>query len=983
MDEVFKNLVAKARRRSDVSEEIDSGIRSLQNDPVVDPVMRRMNGKFLAPLEGSGTRSMALGGPLKPIGRVDQIRRQFDVVKVDESSLNKPGDAPAVRGFLLTGTGSMFLKSNARKVGEELGASKPIKIDMKRPVLERSISSSSPNMKGILRDSSLTDVRTKPVDISFDTDDKKRSVRFNLMDNPAVSTFQRPSSALNKNLNLASESSEENEDDFEEEESEDENQDEEWDFSATPVREIKVAPSTNKKGDLQSSLEPDLKQNLDQKAPQLIATKQSEVEDGKQVKHGWFKQEMSNQTSNSKQEIEEQNEVNVFEKEVVKANKQELDKIVDEEQRRFKQNLEQAVRKIRGENKIKLEQILMVEETSFQKLLEAKREELDDRQQKELAESEAEVDNRIKASRFEIEENYKKLLDQYREELQGEFEEKRKEISAHHKSVVEVLQTNHNEILQDLERDLKLEEELIKKDHDKGLAQLKIKLAHEMDVERQKMKESGEDYEKIRCEKRLLEDKYRCLKEKYVRLKTDVKLSLEKRNNRKKEQQQVINSSETEKSNSNKTHNNEPNSCLSDLAKKRDMTKEKRLTVGEKYLKTIAAGQNYDDTTSISQSDNTVSNRLNFSEGLFPADNGNSDSEALFVKSQDYYKADDLQLSSLKPNLKGAAPPGRQRKKVFTRTKSASTSRLNSTKNCEASRPCTPVENLRRQLQKLEELEDQFPENTLDATYHLRYPFSDVVINYGNSSSELEFFKHRIHLERDSVRRAKENLKTQRTNFRTRQRDIKQASRKNNTFDQVIGEDKELTEMEVNLHRTRALLGEKVIRLRHLESSLRRVCDNKNPTAREDPTTLSDLSSSSGFSSTDFASDANHLNNNKKVPKDTDILQNLETLNAEIREIWNILNRQPSNLSSFYPSEMDWSFNVTSSNNLPLTQNPVSFMENYRQAANRNFSTLVSQSPLAGHYTSTLVERTRDLRNWLRQAKQEHERMTQNQSNII
>lgn len=36
-------------------------------------------------------------------------------------------------------------------------------------------------------------------------------------------------------------------------------------------------------------------------------------------------------------------------------------------------------------------------------------------------------------------------------------------------------------------------------------------------------------------------------------------------------------------------------------------------------------------------------------------------------------------------------------------------------------------------------------------------------------------------------------------------------------------------------------------------------------------------------------------------------------------------------------------------------------------------NTVVSQPPQAVHYTTSLVERTRDLRNWLRQAKNEHE----------
>lgn len=76
----------------------------------------------------------------------------------------------------------------------------------------------------------------------------------------------------------------------------------------------------------------------------------------------------------------------------------------------------------------------------------------------------------------------------------------------------------------------------------------------------------------------------------------------------------------------------------------------------------------------------------------------------------------------------GTTNPGRSRRKLFTRLKSSSTSRLNnnSNKNKEVKRSCSPVENLRRQLQKLEDLEDQFPQTAQTDTYHLRYPFSDA-----------------------------------------------------------------------------------------------------------------------------------------------------------------------------------------------------------------------------------------------------------------
>ena len=116
--------------------------------------------------------------------------------------------------------------------------------------------------------------------------------------------------------------------------------------------------------------------------------------------------------------------------------------------------------------------------------------------------------------------------------------------------------------------------------------------------------------------------------------------------------------------------------------------------------------------------------------------------------------------------------PGRSRKKLFSRLKSSSTSRLNSnTKQRKSQRSCSPVENLRRQLQTLEDLEDQFPQNTHTDTYHLRYPFTDEQKFEG--SSELEFFRHRIHLERDSIKRAKESLRSQRCLFQQRQKELK------------------------------------------------------------------------------------------------------------------------------------------------------------------------------------------------------------------
>lgn len=64
---------------------------------------------------------------------------------------------------------------------------------------------------------------------------------------------------------------------------------------------------------------------------------------------------------------------------------------------------------------------------------------------------------------------------------------------------------------------------------------------------------------------------------------------------------------------------------------------------------------------------------------------------------------------------------------------------------------------------------------------------------------------------------------------------------------------------------------------------------------------------------------------------------------------------------------------MSSSNTTPATLNSSNSMQSQSMAAN----TIVSQSPLAQRYRTSLVERTQDLRNWLKQAKAEHELLSE------
>lgn len=126
-------------------------------------------------------------------------------------------------------------------------------------------------------------------------------------------------------------------------------------------------------------------------------------------------------------------------------------------------------------------------------------------------------------------------------------------------------------------------------------------------------------------------------------------------------------------------------------------------------------------------------------------------------------------------------------------------------------------------------------------------------------------------------------------------------------------EERELSEMEVSLHRTRSLLGEKIIRLRQLEHSLTQLSANRNKVT---DATLSDLSShsgSSGFSSNDNPNELKigklwtknifnifYVNNlfitglatkGVKCTESNEIIRSLETLNSEIRSLWDLLQR--------------------------------------------------------------------------------------------
>ncbi|XP_020282678.1 centrosomal protein of 164 kDa isoform X2 [Pseudomyrmex gracilis] len=458
-----------------------------------------------------------------------------------------------------------------------------------------------------------------------------------------------------------------------------------------------------------------------------------------------------------------------------------------------------------------------------------------------------------KLNEYELRKQHNEKIETLKKELDKELEDIRNELRLQQREKISKFTEDHEQCLAEILRDFRMDEALARKMYKERLEEIRADFARDIEKETRKQSErtlqqESIDFEKMRCEKRLLQDKYTALKEKYMKLKNDVRLAVERRSRRK---EGYTTASETERSTSTRT--------------KTDRTESSE----QKYIYTLFW----------------------------------------------------LTVYALR-----LAPPA-------------------------------------------------------------------------NASSELEFFRHRIHVERDSVRRAREALRQQRSAFQGRQRAWKQRSARA-TLEQLVQEERELSDMEVSLHRTRSLLGEKIIHLRHLEQSLERVAndrrnENDASSTKNDELTLSDMSSaSSGFSSTDLGTDT-FIDKPDHYQESTEIMASLETLNSEIQEIWDVLNKRhdnnipptPALMYSYLrwlrfhhlttqPSSLQGAFgtpNIQSNilSQLTATQLPPTTTTQNIIAQYGPHSGFTTSVGTVERNASNLMERTRNLRDWLRQARVE------------
>ncbi|XP_028041547.1 centrosomal protein of 164 kDa isoform X2 [Bombyx mandarina] len=366
-----------------------------------------------------------------------------------------------------------------------------------------------------------------------------------------------------------------------------------------------------------------------------------------------------------------------------------------------------------------------------------------------------------------LEAEHEQCLEEVRDQFASQVERERARLRNEQRSAVLCAREQHRAALDALRQDYRAQVERVRGEH-RCLAE--------------------EARRRLAAQRQPAPDKYRALKDKYTRLKHDVKMSIERRNKRR--EASATTGSETDPSASHRT------------ARSADRSRGGRPRTDDE-----PGNRN---STSASDGPAPRSAAVPGPCATFPME---SQSRRQHLPAAPPPRAaasppraaprphaaretpTDPQDSSDAGSAGGRAPSGRGRRRSFARLKSASTSRL----HC-SPRWAGPLESVRQQLRALDALDALGSPD--QPAYALPYPF-----RAGEAARpELEFVRHRALVEREGVRRARGVL-------RARRAALLQEGREGR-------EEEERTELEVSLHRARAVLGEKEIRLRHIERTL-------------------------------------------------------------------------------------------------------------------------------------------------------------------
>ncbi|KAK9512479.1 hypothetical protein O3M35_000902 [Rhynocoris fuscipes] len=519
------------------------------------------------------------------------------------------------------------------------------------------------------------------------------------------------------------------------------------------------------------------------------------------------------------------------EEEKLNEEKKKLDMEFDLEVQKRKEMLQSKLNSMKEEEEVQIDKLKKESETRLQ--------EIEDNYKKIASDEEHKFECVVK----KLEEEFNSKLSQLKVEkeselkrVQTEWEDKITATTLQHKSSLESAMKDHENSMATLRAQFQHEEDDLKKYHAEQIEAWNARLKKLMEKEPSNVEQINRDFEKMRCEKRLIEDKYRSLKDKYLQLKTDMKVAVERK-------------------------------LQSRARKKRENLGLDKIDDKEEYRYEKFKNNNSDKSPIPDRSPSSrVTPRIVEPPGGMKEHNRElADNDP---SSDDQYVSTSLSLTlptDADQKIINRAEAERRRKH----------SRMKSKIEKYRDRQGNVLDDVRTQLQELEEIEEQIPANSQGETY-LRYPFHGPGLS---TSAEVDFYRHRVIVEQEAVRAARECLLQQKRELEARQ-NILRTNNNTSTMQQLQQQERDLTEMEVSLHRTRALLGEKMIRLRLLGQTLNRLVDDTG------------VNSNSGTSEPQLKP-----GNISGFPYETvpfNVLQNLENINSEIREIWSQLSKQQS-----------------------------------------------------------------------------------------
>lgn len=245
---------------------------------------------------------------------------------------------------------------------------------------------------------------------------------------------------------------------------------------------------------------------------------------------------------------EKNRELENFKEDMHESHKKELERVLIEEKTRHEERIKTELESLRKEMENRATGTLKQERERLQEELDARKQGLEAEYEKQKEEFEKVAADRFEKQKETIQRCFEEKLEKLKKELDDKMQATREQMILSHNAVLEQLKENHSIIMEELKKELMAEEHVLRREHQNQMAELRVKIANEADNEKRFYDEKA--VEKLKCEKKLLEDKYRCLKDKYLRLKTDVKMSIEKRNKKKEQSGTTTTGSETERSHS-------------------------------------------------------------------------------------------------------------------------------------------------------------------------------------------------------------------------------------------------------------------------------------------------------------------------------------------------------------------------------------------------------------------------------------------------